>query len=84
MKESMWLKNYEQEVKSKRSSNQEKKKKELLIGIPVIMILIMGLAMVNGNSEAAQGQNAVAYMLPLFLGMIVFLLIVTSIAKKRM
>ena len=78
------VKNYEQEVKSKRSSNQEKKKKELLIGIPVIMILIMGLAMVNGNSEAAQGQNAVAYMLPLFLGMIVFLLIVMSIAKKRM
>ena len=82
MKESIWLKNYEQEVKGKRDASNGKKK-IILIMVPLIMLLFMAAAMMNADSAAAQGQNPAMYFVPLFVVLMVFIVIMLSIGKKK-
>lgn len=82
MRESIWLKNYEQEVQSKRKQSNEKKKASLIV-IPVMLLVALGLAAVNGDSAAANGQNPTMYIVGFFAFMMIFVLIVLNIGKKK-
>lgn len=82
MRESVWLKQYEKEVKSKRNDSNDKKK-IILIVIPVMMLLFLVLAMMNGNSEAAQGQNYIGYFIGIFAAIMAFVIILMCVGKKK-
>ena len=86
-KESTWLKNYEHEVNGKRQASNSKKKVILII-VPLMMLLCLGLAAMNRNTPAAQnaaaqGQNAVMYIVPTFAVLMVFILIMLAVGKKK-
>ncbi len=82
MRESVWLKQYEKEVKSKRNDSNSKKK-IILIVIPAMMLLFLALAMMNGDSEAAQGQNYIVYFIGIFAALMIFAMIMMYVGKKK-
>lgn len=82
MKESVWLKEYEKEVKGKRADSNSKKKIILVI-VPLMMLLFVGAALMNGGSNAAQAQNAVMPMVAVFAGIMIFVVIMLCIGKKK-
>ena len=82
MKESLWLKDYERETKSKRNDSNSKKK-IILIVIPVMMLLFLGAAMLGGNSSAAQGQSTIGYFLIIFIFLMAFAIVMIGVGKKK-
>lgn len=82
MRESTWLKKYEEEVSGKRNKSMESKKIIFII-IPVMMLVFMGLAMMNGGSADVEATNAMMPMIAVFAAIMVFVLIMVSIGKKK-
>ena len=86
MKESIWLRNYEQEVNGKRKASNSKKKNTFII-FPIMMVIFLGLAWVNRNSEAAQeaaaqGQNGSVFIVVTFAGIMLFYILMLAVGKK--
>ena len=82
MRESTWLKKYEEEVSGKRNKSMQSKKIIFII-IPVMMLVFMGLAMMNGGSADVEATNAMMPMIAVFAAIMVFVLIMVSIGKKK-
>ena len=74
MRESTWLKKYEEEVSGKRNKSMQSKKIIFII-IPVMMLVFMGLAMMNGGSADVEATNAMMPMIAVFAAIMVFVLI---------
>lgn len=87
MKESIWLRNYEQEVNGKRKASNSKKKNTFII-FPIMMVIFLGLAWVNRNSEAAQeaaaqGQNGSVFIVVTFAGIMLFYMLMLAVGRKK-
>lgn len=81
MKESTWLKKYEAEVSGKRKKSMDSKKIIFII-IPVMMLVFLGLGMMNGGNAEVQGPNPAIYIVPLFVIIMLFAVIMVSKGKK--
>lgn len=81
MKESTWLRKYEEEVSGKRKKSMDSKKIIFII-IPVMFLVFVGLSMINGGNAEVEGSNPAMYFVPLFIIIMLFAIIMVSKAKK--
>ena len=83
MKQSIWLQNYEQEVKAKRNTSNEQKKKI----IPIILIAMMALgiiaAIANGALNDPQSRTGLLAFIGIFAFIMLYVFILMKISAKK-
>ena len=83
MKQSIWLQNYENEIKEKRN----KKNKNNKIVIPITMLVMLGLGTVsaisNGALDTAEGRMGMGMFAGIIIFIMLFSFLMSSIGKKK-
>ena len=78
---STWFKKYEQEVQGKRQAGNGNKKVIFII-LPIMFVGFAGMALMNGGIADPRAKNALPVMLGIFVFLMIFVLLLTSKAKK--
>lgn len=79
--DSVWFKKYEQEVQGKRQAGNGNKKIVFII-LPIMFLIFAGMALSNGGVSDPQTKSALAFMLGIFVFLLIFVLLLTGRAKK--
>ena len=81
MKKSIWLENYEKEVRGKKAQSDQGKKIIFII-IPVMLILLIIAAMANGGMSDPQAKSGLLFTVGVFAFIMVFVVVILSKSKK--
>ena len=79
--DSVWFKKYEQEAQGKRQAGNGNKKIVFII-LPIMFLIFAGMALSNGGVSDPQTKSALAFMLGIFVFLLIFVLLLTGRAKK--
>lgn len=82
MKQSIWLQNYEKEVRAKRGKSNQNKKVILII-LPVMLLVMLMAAMAGAPTDDPQVQSGMLAMVGVFVGIMLFAILMISIGKKK-
>lgn len=82
MKQSIWLQNYEKEVRAKRNQSNQNKKVILII-LPIMLLIMIIAAMAGSSANDPQAQSGMLALVGVFVAIMLFAILMISIGKKK-